>query len=231
MSHPWLKDYDHLTSVVQPRGVMGPGNDTPSSAVTSGSSVNCGDSSATSASTASTASTLVSSPADSLNAEREKEAIDAFAGNLGLCLINTAHIPFEIAALQTPNSPGCDENLLDGSQHSPECAIASPMTVVDSSPASTNIPTPPLTDHNKAYCPLCSTPFSGTRQHRESNRRRHLKDVHQQGNKLCCTLCGWECGRTDSLRKHRQSVHGIHDPRVRPSSSSKRERISANRKA
>ena len=217
--------------MVQSSDVMGPGNDTPVSTVTSGSSTSLGNDSAASATTVSSTSTAMSSPTDSMTAGREKDTSN-FAGNLGFCLLNTAHAPFDISALQTSTSQGLDETGLEASQLSTECAILSPMTVTESSPTFTdNSLNPSLTNNNKAYCSQCSTSFTGTRQHRESNRRRHMKDVHQQGQKLCCTLCHWECGRTDSLRKHRRSVHGIDDPRVRPSNSSKRQRKSANRKA
>ena len=229
------KDHDSSSgeqhAMVQSSRAIGPGNDTPVSAITSGSPSSLGNDSAASATTASSASTAMSSPTDSITAGREKETVSAFAGNLGLGLLNTAHTPFEFSALQTSTSQGRDERGLDTSQLS-TCAILSPMTVINSSPTLTdNSPTPSFTDDNRAYCPLCSTSFSGTRQHRESNCRRHLKDKHHQGNKLCCTLCSWKGGRTDSLRKHRRSIHGIDDPRVRPSSSLKRQRKSATRKA
>ena len=235
ISNPWLKGHEGSSSdhyaTVQTSDVIGRGNDTPDSAVTSGSSLSCGNDSAASAATASSVSTLLSSPADSSRTERETESAGVFAGDLGIHHVHSIHTPLNINARQKLNSPGSDETGLYDSQSSTKCATLLPKAVIDSSPASTNKSlTPSLTEESKVHCTQCKTTFTGTRQHRESNLKRHMNDKHKQ-IQLDCTECDKKFGRTDSRRRHRLSAHGIDDPPVRPNSISRRQRKSFNRKS
>ena len=93
----------------------------------------------------------------------------------------------------------------------------SPGTAVAPSPAASNHSMATSPQDNKAYCEWCPKSFSGTRQHRESNRKRHMNDTHQLGPRLSCfeSGCEYKCGRTDNLRNHCLKVHGHEDPSVR----------------
>ena len=66
------------------------------------------------------------------------------------------------------------------------------------------------------YCHLCNERFTGNRQNRNSNKRRHLKSAHNDGKHLACgeAECNEEFGRADYRHKHRRTEHNIEDPIV-----------------
>ena len=85
----------------------------------------------------------------------------------------------------------------------------------------------PKTAPNTSVCSHCSATFTGNPQHRTSNLKRHERTMHRGRSKLLCpeSGCGVEFSRSDNLRKHRKTAHGIEEP-VRRQSRGKARRPS-----
>ena len=205
----------------------GPNSRTPVSAVTSQSSTS--SESSQTLTEKSSSPTALDSPASSVGSENQKAYQTLAEGSklsttVDVCTLSTSkHRHSSLTRDDTTSA--CD-------QSSPRTTKASPETAIAGSPASPTYAVFPPLDDDKAHCDMCSKSFSGTRQHRESNLKRHMNDIHQLGLRLCCTEpgCGKMCGRADNLRSHRLKVHGIDDPRVRPSNSTRHRKSAKRRK-
>ena len=208
------------------------GNDsiTPTSAVTIESSDSSGTSKSSSSIGTSSTLALLDSPASSVSIE--SPTYNHTSPTNSRLPVTTDPCPTSSAHHQSSTicKNYCTSQINVVSHMSP--TSNSPGTVIAPSPASPNHSraTPP--EDNKAYCQWCSKSFSGTRYNREYNLKRHMNDIHQQGSRYKCLEpdCGKTCGRTDNLRNHRLKVHGIDDPRVRPSDR-KSQRKSTRRKS
>lgn len=204
---------------------------TPISAVTNQSSTSSENSNLSTLTENSSSSMALDSPASSVGSENQKPD-QTFAEDLKLsaaidiCTLSTSKHQHNTTCLT------CDDTTLDCDQFSTQTTSSSPETAIATSPASATYGTIPSWDDDKAHCDMCSKSFSGTRQHRESNLKRHMNDIHQLGLRLCCTEpgCRKMCGRADNLRSHRLKVHGIDDPRVRPSNSTRHRKSAKRRK-
>lgn len=218
--------------IMQHHGMAEFPDETSASAVTSGSSISSGtnDLSSATTTTSSSTSTSLDSPIDAISVGGEKAAGTTLAEDSRFPVLNSALAVLLPKALHDPGNSSSLKTGLDRRQSSNHFTASSPTTAVDSSPASATDTLSISPTENRAYCQICSRSFKGTRQHRESNLKRHLNDVHQLGLRLRCSDCDKKCGRADNLRKHRQSVHGVVDPPIRPSSA-KRRRESADRRA
>ena len=77
----------------------------------------------------------------------------------------------------------------------------------------------PTTAINTSVCSRCGATFTGNPQHRTSNLKRHERTMHRRRSKLLCPEvgCGVEFSRSDNLRKHRKTAHGIEEPFMRKS--------------
>ena len=206
-----------------------PDSRTPVSAVTSQSSTSSESSQTLTGKSSSP--TALDSPASSVGSENQK-ANQTLAESSKLstpvdaCTLSTSkHRHSTISLTRDDTTSACD-------QSSPQTTKASRKTAIAASPDSPTYAAFPPLDDGKAHCDMCSKSFSGTRQHRESNLKRHMNDIHQLGLRLCCTEpgCGKMCGRTDNLRSHRLKVHGIDDPPARPSNSTRHRKSTKRRK-
>ena len=209
----------------------GPDSRTPISATTIQSSTSSENSQISTLTENSSSSMALDSPASSVGSENEK-------ANQFLAEGSKLSTAFDVRTLlaskhpQSTTSLTCDDTTSVGDQSSPQSTSASPETAIAASPAGATYAIYPPLDDDKAHCDMCSKSFSGTRQHRESNLKRHMNDIHQLGLRLRCMEpgCGKLCGRADNLRNHRLKVHGIDDPRIRPSNSTRHKKSVKRRK-
>lgn len=191
----------------------GLGSGSPTSAVTIASSGSSGTSKSPDSMGTSSTLPLMDSPASSISIESQ--------------IYNHAAFKPSMTTDPGPTSAHSQNSNISEKDHTSMTYVLSPVsstrtspgTAIAPSPVSSNCTTASLQQDNKAHCEWCSKSFSGTRQHRESNLKRHMNDVHQQGSRLICSEpgCGKKCGRADNLRNHRLKMHGIDDPRSRPS--------------
>ena len=100
-----------------------------------------------------------------------------------------------------------------------------PITVADAKPTELKLVIPPTCPAEQASssspspsrCLKCDTQFTGNPRDQVTNLRRHMRNIHGQGPSLQCAepQCRKPFRRSDNLRKHRVTVHGLVDPPVR----------------
>lgn len=205
-------------------------SETPTSALSNGSS-HSSESSNPSISIASSSPSAISESSASSVSGQSQAAASASAAPSMVFVATKSCLTSTSKRHQCSTGSISDDPNLTCSPFATVSASTSPETAVATTPSSATYTVSPSSEKNKAYCELCSKSFSGTRQHRQSNLKRHMNDVHQQSLRLLCSEpgCGKRCGRADNLRNHRLKVHGIDDPRVRPSNSKRQPRSAKTR--
>ena len=204
---------------------------TPISAVASQSSTSSENSNPSTLTQSSSSSMALDSPASSVGSENQAADQTVVEGlklstTIDACVLSTSKHQHSTARLTRATTSVYDQFSTQTTSSSPETAIAT-------SPGSEAYVTFAPLDDDKAYCDMCSPPrsFSGSRQHRESNLKRHMNDIHQQGVRLCCpeSGCSKRCGRADNMRSHLLKMHGIDPPRLRPSNSTRHKKAAKRR--
>ena len=220
----------HEVSIIQHSHNPGLDSWTPISSVTTQSSTSSENSNSSTLTENSSSSMALDSPASSVGSENQAADQTLVEGLKLSTTIDAFVLSTSKHQHSTTRLTGATTSAYD--QFSTQTPSSSPETAIATSPASTTYVAFTPLDDDKAHCDICSKSFSGTRQHRESNLKRHMNDIHQQGLRLCCKEpgCSKMCGRADNLRSHRLKIHGIDDPRVRPSSSTRHRKSAKRRK-
>ena len=136
-------------------------------------------------------------------------------------------------SLQTLPSPSSAESSPAGSLClDTSCSGSTPNTSTESSPvkskldgSAASLSTPPVSpDHPNLRCMICKAEFTGAPQHQASNLRRHMRNIHRQRIRLQCLelKCSAEFWRSDNLRKHRRTSHGLIEPPMRHNAQKRR---------